>query len=126
MTEHPPDGRKKDDTKTSHFLHLLVGASSVRLPREHLTLSARWTTTRACEGIAMAKEPRAHFPLPRHHYYRIECAWCKGCIGWKLKNVSVPGETTYGICPSCFAGMVDKVQQMHAFRDEASAVLLSG
>jgi hypothetical protein len=53
----------------------------------------------------MGKEPRAQFPKPRHHYFRIECAWCKRFLGWKPKNVSVPGDTTYGICPPCVAGL---------------------
>src|SRR5437660_959592 len=55
--------------------------------------------------MEMGKELRAQFPKRRHHYYRIACAWCKRCIGWKLKNVSVPGDTTYGICPPCAADM---------------------
>jgi hypothetical protein len=52
---------------------------------------------------AMGKALRAQFPKRRHHYDQIVCAWCKRGIGWKLKNVAVPGDTTYGICPPCEA-----------------------
>jgi hypothetical protein len=60
----------------------------------------------------MGHELRVHFPQWCQYYYQIECAWCKKCLGWKLKNVSVPGDTTYGICPPCVVAMVSKISSM--------------
>ena len=65
-------------------------------------------------NVDMSKEPRAQFPKLRHHYYRIACAWCQRRIGRKRKDVSVPGDTTYGICQPCFADMVTMVSKMKA------------
>jgi len=62
----------------------------------------------------MGTELRAQFPKRRHHSYRIACAWSKRCIGWKLKNVAVPGETTYGICSQWVTDMVSKGKKITA------------
>ena len=67
----------------------------------------------------MGHTRRVRSPKREQPFFRIECAWCKRRIGRKPKDVSVPGETTYGICQPCFADMVRTLQQMHASRDKA-------
>jgi hypothetical protein len=57
---------------------------------------------------AKYRDLQQQFTMLRQYFYRIECAWCKSRIGWKCKDVHVPGETTYGICPQCVADMVSK------------------
>ena len=57
----------------------------------------------------MDKKRRTPSPQRRPHSFRIACAWCKRGIGWKRKEVAVPGETTYGICPPCVAEMISKL-----------------
>jgi len=57
----------------------------------------------------------------RKRYYLIECAWCKRRIRWKRKEGEVPGETSHGICPSCFADMLRKIHAMKQASDSAVA-----
>ena len=53
-------------------------------------------------------ELQEQFTTLRNRYYLIECAWCKKRIRWKLKEVSVPGDTSHGICPPCATEMLMK------------------
>jgi hypothetical protein len=54
---------------------------------------------------------RAPCPKGRHAFLRVKYAWCQHDIGWKPKEGSVPSETTYGMCPACFAEMVRKLRR---------------
>ena len=54
---------------------------------------------------------RQQFTALRQRYYRIECAWCHGHIRWKPKAPELPGETSHGVCPACYATLL---QRLHA------------
>jgi len=60
---------------------------------------------------------REQFTTLRQRYSLIACAWCKRRIRWKHKEGDVPGDTSHGICPSCFADMIRKIKAMKQASD---------
>jgi len=67
------------------------------------------------------RENREHFTTLRQCYYLIVCAWCQTHIRWKLKDGDVPGDTSHGICPSCFVDMGRKIKAMKQASNSAVA-----
>lgn len=67
------------------------------------------------------RENREHFTTLRQCYYLIVCAWCKRRIRWKPKEDAIPGDTSHGICLSCFADMVGKITAMKQASDSEAA-----
>jgi hypothetical protein len=64
---------------------------------------------------------REHCTTLRQGYYLIAWAWCKRRMRWKHKEGDVPGDTSHGICPSCFADMVRKIKAMKQASDSEVA-----